>query len=96
MIIAKAYGTNVTTQLYNVSSTTSVGTGTAILGQGTEGEARMDVTFSVTNKEHAYTIRQQCASSATFSCTLGFAKMGTFLIPTKILTIACDRWDVMM
>jgi hypothetical protein len=95
-IVAKAFSTNLTIRMVNVSSTGVVsGSGTVILGTYSEGEARMDVTFNVTNKEHAYTIEQRCSSAAMNSCTLGFAKDG-YAAPERILTMSCDRWDVMM
>lgn len=95
MIIAKAFSTNMTLQLWNVSTTTQVGTGTAVLGQYTEGEARIDVSVNVTNIQQPYIIRQQCDNNAVKSCTLGFAKQGYTQDTMRLLTMSCDRMDVM-
>ncbi len=94
VIVAKAFSTNLTVQLYNVSSTTSVGTGTAVLSQYAEGEARADITVNVTNTQHAYIIRQQCSSAALNSCTLGFAK-ANYTTGERLLWMTCDRMDEM-
>lgn len=95
--MAKAFGNNTTIELYNSSTSTSIGTGTAVLGQYTEGEARLDLSFTVTSTGHAYTLRQQCGTTnpTMRSCGLGFAPEGYSDGGRKLITLTCDRMDVM-
>jgi hypothetical protein len=94
---AKSFSSNVTFSLYDSTSSTYIpgGTGTAIAGQYSEGQAKFDVAFNAT-AGHDYMLHQKCSDTTLQSCTLGFAKAnytnldGSF----RLVSIWCDRVDV--